>query len=114
MENQRVRLSLEEYKKLLELRGESYNGQQPNHLGKYRVTIPMEEYIQIQKAFGKIEDPEEVEIPKSNSKVISDIISRYTEEELKQVQIVKLCYSTLFLSNYFRKFKNISYICIVL
>ena len=85
MENQRVRLSLEEYKKLLELRGESYNGQQPNHLGKYRVTIPMEEYIQIQKAFGKIEDTEEVEIPKANSKVISDIISRYTEEELKQI-----------------------------
>ena len=85
MENQRVRLSLEEYKKLLELRGDSYNGQQPNHLGKYRVTIPMEEYIQIQKAFGKIEDAEEVEIPKANSKVISDIISRYTEEELKQI-----------------------------
>ncbi len=43
MSTERVRLSLEEYKKLLQLRGEIYNGEQPNHLGKYRVRLTTEE-----------------------------------------------------------------------
>ena len=43
MSTERVRLSLEEYKKLLQVRGEIYNGEQPNHLGKYRVRLTTDE-----------------------------------------------------------------------
>ena len=53
MSTERVRLSLEEYKKLLQVRGKIYNGEQPNHLGKYRVRLTTEE---IDKVSGELTD----------------------------------------------------------
>ena len=75
MSTERVRLSLEEYKKLLQVRGKIYNGEQPNHLGKYRVRLTTDEIDKVRS------EP----IDKVDNKFMKEIQERYTTEELKLI-----------------------------